>query len=103
MQDTLRPQEHLMKPRHAVPLGSLLFVAVLAGPSRSGDPEERKAFIDSATVLGFKMEAIKPQADEVRWLQIPWVLDLAAAAKASKAEHRPMLIWASGDEPLERC
>ena len=92
-----------MKPRHAVPLVSLLSLAVLAGPSRSGDPEERKAFIDDATVLGFKMEAIKPRADEVRWLQIPWVLDLAAAAKTARAENRPLLIWVSGDDPLERC
>jgi hypothetical protein len=53
--------------------------------------------------LGMRMDAIKPHVDEVRWLQIPWVLDLAEAAKASKAENRPLLIWASGDDPLERC
>ena len=46
---------------------------------------------------------VKPRPDEVRWLQIPWVQDLSAAAKLSKAENRPLLIWASGDEPLERC
>jgi hypothetical protein len=92
-----------MKPRFAVPLGSLLFLAVLAGPSRSGDPEERKAFIDSAVALAAKMDATKPRPDEVRWLQIPWMLDLTEAAKASKAEDRPLLIWVSGDEPLERC
>jgi len=92
-----------MKPRYAVPLCSLLAVAALAGPSRSGDPEERKAFIDSAIALAVKMDAIKPHPEEVRWLQIPWTQDLTAAAKASKAEKRPLLIWASGDEPLERC
>ncbi len=92
-----------MKPHHAVYLGSLLLLTVLAGPSRSGGPDERKAFIDSATALGIKMEAIKPRADEVRWLQIPWMLDLNEAVKVSKAENRPLLIWVSGDEPLERC
>ena len=92
-----------MKPHHAVPLASLLLVAGLAGPSRSGDPEERKAFIDSAVKLAVKMDAIKPRPDEVRWLQIPWTLDLDAAVKASRDENRPLLIWASGDDPLERC
>jgi hypothetical protein len=92
-----------MYPRYAVSLCSLFILAFLAGPSRSGDPEERKAFIDSAVALGNKMDVIKPHVTEVRWLQIPWISDLVAAAKASKAENRPLLIWASGDEPLERC
>jgi hypothetical protein len=92
-----------MNARRAVPVGSLLWLSVLVAPSRSGDPEERKAFIDSAVKLAVKMDAIKPQPNEVRWLQIPWVLDLDAAAKASRDENRPLLIWASGDEPLERC
>jgi hypothetical protein len=92
-----------MNVRRAVPLCSLLLLAVVAAPSRSGDPEERKAFIDSAVKLAVKMDAIKPRPDEVRWLQIPWMLDLTAAVKASRDENRPLLIWASGDEPLERC
>jgi hypothetical protein len=91
-----------MTPRHAAPL-YCLFLALGNSLSLAGDLEERKAFIDSAVALGTRMDGIKPQADEVRWLQIPWVLDLTEAAKASKAENRPLLIWASGDEPLERC
>jgi hypothetical protein len=34
---------------------------------------------------------------------IPWVLDLNAGIRLAKAEKRPLLIWTSGDDPLERC
>ena len=48
-------------------------------------------------------EAIKPIESEVRWRQIPWMQDLSAAVEQAKKEKRPVLIWVSGDEPLERC
>jgi hypothetical protein len=48
-------------------------------------------------------EAIKPAESETRWRQIPWMQDLAAAVEQAKKEKRPVLIWVSGDEPLERC
>lgn len=38
-----------------------------------------------------------------KWLDIPWLLDLNEAVRAATAEHRPVLIWVSGDDPLERC
>lgn len=34
---------------------------------------------------------------------IPWVLDLEAGLRLARAEKRPLLIWTSGDDPLERC
>lgn len=34
---------------------------------------------------------------------IPWLLDLGAGIRLAKAEKRPLLIWTSGDDPLERC
>jgi hypothetical protein len=39
----------------------------------------------------------------VKWLAIPWLLDLNEGIRAAKAEKRPVLIWVSGDDPLERC
>lgn len=47
--------------------------------------------------------AIKPTTDELKWRHIPWVLDLAVGARAAKQENRPLLLWATGDDPLERC
>jgi hypothetical protein len=39
-----------------------------------------------------------------RWRDaIPWVLDLGEGVRAAGREHRPVLIWVSGDDPLERC
>jgi hypothetical protein len=34
---------------------------------------------------------------------IPWVLDLEAGIRLARDEKRPVLIWVSGDDPLERC
>ena len=38
-----------------------------------------------------------------RWLDIPWQLDLNEGLRLAKKENRPVLIWVSGDDPLERC
>lgn len=47
--------------------------------------------------------AIKPTSEELRWQQIPWVLDLAEGRRLAKAEERPIFLWVTGDDPLERC
>jgi hypothetical protein len=39
----------------------------------------------------------------VKYQQIPWLLDLDEAIRQAKKENRPVLIWTSGDDPLERC
>jgi hypothetical protein len=38
-----------------------------------------------------------------KWLEIPWLLDLNEGIRVAKTEARPVLIWVSGDDPLERC
>jgi hypothetical protein len=47
--------------------------------------------------------AIRPKASEMKWENIPWITDLAKAIKVASKEKRPILVWASGDPPLERC
>jgi hypothetical protein len=47
--------------------------------------------------------AIRPKASEVKWEKIPWITDLASAIKVASRDKRPILVWASGDPPLERC
>jgi hypothetical protein len=47
--------------------------------------------------------AIRPRASEVKWERIPWRTDLQAAIKIAIREKRPIVVWASGDAPLERC
>jgi hypothetical protein len=34
---------------------------------------------------------------------IPWLLDLEEGIRVAREEKRPVLIWTSGDDPLERC
>ena len=34
---------------------------------------------------------------------IPWLLDLDEGIRLAKQERRPLLLWTSGDDPLERC
>lgn len=46
---------------------------------------------------------IKPTAKEVRWKSIPWLTNLDDAVKAAKEEKRPLLVWTTGDDPMERC
>jgi hypothetical protein len=46
---------------------------------------------------------ITPSAKELRWRKIPWLTDLGEAVKIAKAEKRPLLVWTTGDDPLERC
>jgi hypothetical protein len=50
-----------------------------------------------------RMDEIRPPAELVKWQGIPWLTDLNEGLRAARAEKRPLLIWASGDDPLERC
>jgi hypothetical protein len=47
--------------------------------------------------------AIVPRAEELKWQQIPWLNDLAEGIGQARQEKRPLLVWVSGDDPLERC
>lgn len=73
-------------------IAGLTFVtlASLAGLARGDE------LVDRAAV-------IKPTSRELTWLKIPWVLDLKAAQETAKAESRPVFVWVTGDDPLERC
>lgn len=48
-------------------------------------------------------DAIRPRESELLWKQIPWMVDLEAAVTQARVEKRPLLLWVSGDDPLERC
>ena len=46
---------------------------------------------------------IKPAAEECGWRRIPWLTDLAEAQRIARAERRPLFLFASAYDPLERC
>jgi hypothetical protein len=38
-----------------------------------------------------------------KWQRTPWLTELPEAIRQAKAEHRPLLLWVTDDDPLERC
>ncbi len=53
--------------------------------------------------LSGRASIIKPAATELKWQQIPWVTDLTHGLKLAREETRPIFLWVTGDDPLERC
>jgi hypothetical protein len=47
--------------------------------------------------------AIMPRSEELKWQRIPWLTDLAEGQRLARAEQRPIFLWVTGDDPLERC
>ena len=46
---------------------------------------------------------IKPTVTELKWQQIPWTSDLTEGLQQAQTEKRPIFLWVTGDDPLERC
>jgi hypothetical protein len=46
---------------------------------------------------------VKKHPGQFAWQRIPWLVDLPEAIRQSKAENRPVLLFVSGNDPLERC
>lgn len=78
--------------RLCIPL-SLLGLLTLTGPTPAADPI-RPAEVDKLHAL------IKPQADEEKWQQIPWLTDLWEARRRAAAEGKPILLWEMDGHPL---
>jgi hypothetical protein len=53
--------------------------------------------------LAQRAAAIKPVSEELSWQQIPWITDLADGQRLARTERRPIFLWVTGDDPLERC
>ncbi len=67
----------------------------------AADPPERAELLRRAA-------AVRPNATDFRWQQIPWHTDPAEALKQARAEGRPLFVWLAGGRdrdgsPLERC
>lgn len=78
-----------------------LGVAALHADTRPVTTKEDLARLPAATAALYRDVVLFPQP--TRYRDIPWLLDLEEGIKQAKAEKRPLLIWASGDDPLERC
>lgn len=75
---------------------SLLMVCAVAGWADSSERPTLEELTKKATV-------IKPRPDELKWQQIPWLVDVVEGVRLAKEENRPIFLWATTDDPLERC
>jgi hypothetical protein len=70
---------------------------LLAGAALAQGPGKLPPWENAAYPL------IHPPYNSIPWKKAPWHTDLKTAIKEAKAEERPLMIWVSGDHPLERC
>jgi hypothetical protein len=77
-------------------------VAVAAGADTPADrnPGAGRLSGDAARMYGFVKT---PHPGELKWQQVPWLTDLGEAVRQAKAENRPLVLFVSGDDPLEKC
>jgi len=95
-----------MRKLNTAALGLLLGL-VLVG---AGAPA-RQALADEPRVPAVKPEQfaalhklIKPQPGELRFHEIPWLLDVWEARKKAAAEGKPILVWSgAGGAPIGVC
>ena len=50
-----------------------------------------------------RLDVMRQSGALIKWQEVPWILDLKEGMKQSREERRPMFLWVSGDDPLERC
>jgi len=48
------------------------------------------------------LAAVRATSEELRWMEIPWLRDLAEAQRLAREERRPILLWTGGGGPLDR-
>jgi hypothetical protein len=96
-----------MRPTYLRPAVLTLAALTLCAAGRGSEPPPLPRATPDLGRLPAKAKAqydfVMPRADERRWEQIPWLLDLSEGVRQAHAEKRPLLIWVSNEDPLERC
>jgi hypothetical protein len=87
-------------------LSALALASFVAAPARADvrpvSAQADVARLPAASARLYADTTLFPQP--TKWRDgIPWVLDLDAGIRLARDEKRPLLIWTSGDDPLERC
>jgi hypothetical protein len=81
-------------------VGSVSFEQASADTKPVSAKEDVARLPDDAAQL-YRDTTLFPQ--QTKYEEIPWLLDLEEGITLAKQEKRPILIWTSGDDPLERC
>jgi hypothetical protein len=69
--------------------------------SREGPPRGDVSRLSRPAADLYRDTTLFPR--DAKWRRIPWLLDLSEGIRLAKEEKRPLLLWTSGDDPLERC
>jgi hypothetical protein len=89
----------------SVALAAVASTGVAMGQTATGKLTGQNADLSALPKPAAKMYALvkKPHTGELKWQQIPWLVDLDEGIRVAKDENRPLLLWVSGDDPLEKC
>jgi hypothetical protein len=75
---------------------------ILGGGARAAGPEGDVARLTpEAARMYAAVRSARP--GELKWQQIPWLVDLEEGIRTAREEQRPLLLFVSGDDPLEKC
>jgi hypothetical protein len=85
----------------AITLLSLIATVDVRAESRPNGPHPDVSLLPKAAAQLYADTILFPRP--AKWLEIPWLVDLGEGIRTAKAENRPVVIWVSGDDPLERC
>ena len=50
--------------------------------------------------LDDRVRSVLPTADEERWLEIPWLTNIADARADAERQGKPVLLWVMNGNPL---
>lgn len=89
-----------MRPKHWRIAGILFALAVGTAAPASAAPAPAGLPYEAARMYGFVKD---PHPGELKWQQVPWLTDLREAMRVAAEEKRPLLLFVSGDDPLEKC
>jgi hypothetical protein len=76
-------------------LAGVVLAAAVTAPVAAGPGE--------AGALARRLEAVKQPPELTRWQRIPWLTSLTEGLRAARQENRPLFLWATADDPLDRC
>ena len=57
----------------------------------------------SPQAITSRLDLMRQSGALIKWQEVPWILDLKEGIRQSREEKRPIFLWVSGDDPLERC
>ncbi len=81
---------------------SAAVLLLAAGATAQGQPKEPAAI--PADQFAKLHTLIKPQPGELRFHEIPWLIDVWEARKKAAAEGKPILVWSgAGGAPIGTC